>query len=170
MHRGSSRSDSVETLIQAVDAEDRKAIVNTTVVGAPTEKCNLRLNPETIERLKELSGDLEVSDFLRRILSYVVAIAPSDMLAHEPEPPVSSTQRRPVRSARRRMVDAGEDLYAVQAGVPLALVVVVAAALLAAVVSLIVWFFNRASAGPSSPPEPNSRGQLTDGTKEQPTA
>jgi predicted transcriptional regulator len=170
MHRGSSRSDSVETLIQAIDAEDREAIVNTTVVGAPTEKCNLRLNPETIERLKQLAGDVEVSDFLRRILSYIVAMAPSDWLAHEPDSSPSSKQRRSLRSRHRRTVDPGEDLSAVQAAVPLGSVVAVAVTVLAAVMFLIVWFVNRMSAGPSSPPDAKSRGQLTEGTTEQPTA
>src|SRR5262249_25950006 len=160
------RSDSVEALIHSIDGDDREAIVATTIVGAPTERCNLRLSPETIGRLKELAGDIEVSDFLRRALSYVVAVAPPEWLAHQPESSDSGKQRRSVRSERRRL--AGEDPYAVQAGVPLGLVVVVAATLLAAVLSLIVWFFNRISVDPSSPLDADSGGQLTDGTTEQP--
>jgi len=65
-HAGQSRSDVVEMLIKGLDSEDRDMVLKATVAGAPTEKRNLRLSSDALTRLKQLAGDLELADFLRR--------------------------------------------------------------------------------------------------------
>src|SRR2546428_9190666 len=110
-HAGQSRSDVVETLIKNLDSEDRDKILKTTVASAPTEKRNLRLSTDALTRLKQLAGDLELADFLRRMLTCVVSMAPPEWRqaaaargnGHEP------TSARPHWRARPHPGDVGDD-------------------------------------------------------------
>src|SRR5437764_358356 len=77
-HHGQSRSDLVEMVIAGLGAEDREMVLKTTVTGAPTEKLNLRLTADALARLKQLAGDLEPADFLRRTIACAVAMAPPE--------------------------------------------------------------------------------------------
>jgi hypothetical protein len=169
--RGQSRSDLVEIVIRSLDAEDREAIVKTAVVGAPTEKRNLRLSAEALQQLKRLAGDLELSDFLRRTLTCVVAMVPPEWL-HGPTS--SGNGHGPSSSRPRRGPDArqsAEDVHAGQIhGGAIGLMVVAVLLIVGALVSFIVWLICRQS-GPRSPgPGNDPRGQLSDGTAEEPTA
>src|SRR5262245_50054183 len=83
---GHSRSDFVERILRDLDAEDREAIAKTALAAAPTEKRNLRLSGEALARLTELAGDGEASDFLRRMIAYVVASAPAELLQESASP------------------------------------------------------------------------------------
>ncbi len=119
-HRGQSRSDLVEMVIGSLDAEDRDTVVKTTVAGAPTEKRNLRLSPAALARLKELAGDLEPSDFLRRTVACVVAMTPPEwhqdvMPRGNGRGPASPrTHRGP--QARRVQVEDDLEIAAVRSG------------------------------------------------------
>jgi len=79
-HCGQSRSDLVEALIKAVDegTDERERVLKTTVAGAPMEKRNLRLSADALARLKRLAGDLELADFLRRMIAYAITLAPPE--------------------------------------------------------------------------------------------
>lgn len=169
--RGYSRSDLVETVIGVVDAEDREAIVKTTVVGAPTEKRNLRLSAAALDHLRQLAGDLEPSDFLRRALAHVVGIfppgerqeaAPSGN-SHGPGP---RRTRRP--QGRRGAVDEVE--LGAAHGAPIVLVVVPVLLAFGALVAFIVWLICRGLAPPSPGPGDDRRGQLPDGPAQAPGA
>jgi len=171
-HRGQSRSDLVETLIGSLDAEDRDAVIKTTVIGAPTEKRNLRLSPDTLTRLRQLAGDLEPSDFLRRSVACVVAMVPPEWLqeavpsGNGHEPASSGTNRR--AQARPARVD--EDLEIVAASSGVAGLAVLAVLVIGALVTLIVWLICRRPEPPASGPGNDHRGHRPDGAPEPPGA
>jgi hypothetical protein len=157
-HAGYSRSDVVEMLIKGLNSEDRDMVLKATVVGAPTEKRNLRLSTDALTRLKQLAGDLELADFLRRTLAYVVAMAPPEWHG----PPAAQGNGHGPASARRHVhsdhVDGAEVAAAVQAGsAGLALLAIL---LIGALVTLIVWLICRDTDSPASGPSDDPRGQL----------
>ncbi len=159
-HAGQSRSDVVEMLIKGLDSEDRDMVLKATVAGAPTEKRNLRLSTDALTRLKQLAGDLELADFLRRTLAYVVAMAPPEWHA----PPIAQGNGHGPASARARRrvhpdhAEGAEVAAAVQAGsAGLALFAVL---LIGALVTLIVWLIWRDTDPPPSGPSDDPRGQL----------
>lgn len=166
--RGQSRSDLVEILIRDMDAEDRVAVVRTTVVGAPTERRNLRLSTESLQRLKELAGDLEPSDFLRRMVAYLAAMVPPELL--EDSPARGNGHQKASFTTSRRVHGRGARVHYGKAGHPDASalgIVVVAVVLLGLLVSFIMWLIHRSLDAPSS----DSRtGQLSDGSPEKPDA
>ena len=162
-YHGQSRSDVVETLIKGLDSEDRDMVLKTTVAGAPTDKLNLRLSADTLTRLKQLSGDLEPADFLRRTLAYVVAMAPPDWhAASEAEGngngPASARARR---RAYRDHVDDADVAAAVQAGS--AGLAIFAVLLIGALITLIIWLIRRKTDPQDSGPLDDPRGQLPPG-------
>jgi hypothetical protein len=160
-----SRSDLVEMLITAVDenAECRDEVVKTVVDASPTERRNLRLSAEVLARLKRLCGDLEPADFLRRMVAYVVAMAPAewrqgsatDANGH------TSASSRAARSADEAPTDAAEDddveIAAVRASA--AGLAVLALILVCALVTLILWLIWRDNDPPTFG-SPDIRGQL----------
>jgi Ribbon-helix-helix protein, copG family len=165
-HREQSRSDLVETLIRALDDEDRDMVLKTTVTGAPTEKLNLRLSADALTRLKQLAGDLEPADFLRRLIACIVAMAPPEWRQRA----AAQANRHGPASARagRRVhtdladEEGGAAVSAVQAGA--ASVALLAIFLIGALVTLIVWLIWRGTDPPASEPSNNPGGQLPPGT------
>jgi len=163
--RGLSRSDLVETMIRGMDAEDREAIVKTTVIGAPTDKRNLRLSADALQHLKQLAGDLEPSDFLRRTIASLATMVPAEWL-HDAAP---SGNGRAASSRRRRGPHAGhapvEDVDVVEtAGAAAALVPVAIVLAIGAFVWFIVWLTSRLSEWPSPDAGTDHPGQLPGGT------
>jgi predicted DNA-binding protein len=164
-HGGQSRSDLVETVIVGVDAEDREAIVKTPVVGAPTEKRNLRLSAEALQQLKQLSGDLAPSDFLRRTIAYVVRMVPPEWRqgaapSGNGHGPASSRMRRGPH-ARQADAEVGQTH-----GAAIGLVVVAVLVAFGALVAFIVWLICRRTEPPSPEPGDDRRGQLPPGPAE----
>jgi hypothetical protein len=161
-HAGRSRSDVVEAIIMGLDSEDQNMAATTTVIGAPTAKRNLRLSTEALTRLKELAGDLELADFLRRTLAYVVAMAPPEWHLR----PAEGDSHEPASPQAHRRIDTDhtedfETAAAVHAGsVGLGLLVVV---LVGTIVALIIWFVSRNIAPPVPGPADDSGGQHPSG-------
>lgn len=158
-HREQSRSDLVEMLIRGLDDEDRDMVLKTTVTGAPTEKLNLRLSAEALTRLKQLAGDLEPADFLRRLTACIVAMAPPEW-----------RQREAAQASRHRRVhtnysDVDGAAVAAAAQTGAASLALLAIFLIAAFVTLIVWLISRDIGPPASGPSDNSGGQLPPGPK-----
>jgi hypothetical protein len=163
---GQSRSDVVERLIKGLDGEDRDMVLKTTVAGAPTEKVNLRLSTDALTRLKQLAGDLEPADFLRRTLTYVVAMAPPEW--HRPAAAqgdghgsASARARQRVYADHTDVEERAEVAAAVQAGA--AGTVLVAMFLIGALVTLIVWLICRTTDPRASGPSDDPWGQLPAG-------
>lgn len=163
-----SRSDLVETLIGDVDAEDREAIIKTPVVATSSEKRNLRLSPNALQRLRELAGDIAPSDFLRRTITYVVGMAPPEW---RPEAAPPGTGARPVspqprRNHRRRRADGeGVEVGHVHGG-PIGLAAVAVLLILGALVSFIIWLLIRGSEPPSPGLGHDPGGRCPDGPAE----
>ncbi len=158
-YAGQSRSDVVETLIEGLDSGDRDLVVKTTVDGAPTEKLNLRLSPDALTRLKQLAGDLEPADFLRRTIAYVVAMAPPEWnqeaaAQDNDHGPASERARRRVRADMEEGAEVEAPVQAVAAGFAL-----LAILLIGALVALIVWLISR-DTGPGTAGAGDPRGQL----------
>jgi hypothetical protein len=169
-HRGQSPSDLVEIIIRGLDAEDRDVVMKTAVVGAPSEKRNLRLSPDTLSHLKQLAGDLEPSDFLRRTIACVVAMAPPEWYQEAAQRgnghgPASSPPHRGPQARRAHVEDDVEidDVHAGAGGL-----VVLAVLVIGALVTLIVWLICRLSEPRSPGPGNDRRGQLPDGPTEAP--
>jgi hypothetical protein len=162
-HAGQSRSDLVETLIKGLDGEDRDMVVKTAVAGAPTEKRNLRLSNDALSQLKQLAGDLELADFLRRMLAYVVAMAPPEwhqgVGAQRNGHGAASARARP--GIRADYADDVEGVADVQCRS--AALVVLAVFLIAALAVLIAWLTWRETNPPGSGPSDDPRGQLPPG-------
>jgi Ribbon-helix-helix protein, copG family len=161
-HAGQSRSDLVETIIKGLDGEDRDMVVKTAVAGAPTEKRNLRLSNDALTQLKRLAGDRELADFLRRMLAYVVAMAPPQW--HQPvgaqrngHRAASARTRHGVRADYADDVEGVADVQAHSAALA-----VLAVFLIAALVALIAWLTWRETP-PDSGPSDDPRGQLPPG-------
>jgi len=160
-HAGQSRSDMVETFIKNLDSEDRDKILKTTVASAPTEKRNLRLSTDALTRLKQLAGDLELADFLRRMLACVVSMAPP---AWRQAAAARGTGQGPTSARPHRRAHAHPDAEvaaAVHAGA--AGLAVLAILLIGALVALIVWLIRRKTDPPASGPGDGPRGQLPAG-------
>src|SRR5262245_17253093 len=166
-----SRSDLVQAILGAIEESDRDQILKTAAEGAATERRNLRLSADSLARLRQLAGDLRPSDFLRRMIAYVVQMLPPQE-RHQMESPGSSPRATSSRARRlhgRRT--AGEDVDLTAANGPqIGLLIVPVLLAIGALISLIVWLLCRQSA--PSPPGPgdDARGQLADGSPEEPTA
>jgi hypothetical protein len=159
-----SRSDLVEGLIDDIQNDERLAILKTAVAGAPTEKRNLRLSPTALTRLKELAGDLEPSDFLRRTIAYAATlVSPQEIqgapTARHTRKPTSSGARGQAYSRYRH--DEGMDTSRAHAN--LVGLLFIAVLLVGALAFAVVWLIShreRPSPAPDTPP----RGQLGTGS------
>jgi hypothetical protein len=171
-HRGQSRSDLVEMVIKELDAEDREMVLKTTVTSAPTEKRNLRLSPDALTRLKQLAGDLEPADFLRRTVACVVAMAPPEwyQTAAQPQNGHGATSSRTHRGAQSRSARGEDQVDFAAAPSGVAALAVLAVLVIGALVTLIVWLIFRRPEPPSPGPGNDRRGPLPDGTAEPPRA
>jgi hypothetical protein len=157
--RGESRSDLIDVVLCSLEREDRDTILKTEVT-APTERRNLRLSAEALQQLKQLAGDLEPSDFLRRTLTCLVRMDPHQG-AHRP---TTSGSAKPSSSAPRRdeaRPSAFADDRSRGDAVGITIMVVL---LIGAFVSFIVWLICRPA---SSEPGADPRGQLPSGTSEE---
>jgi hypothetical protein len=160
-----SPSDLVERILTGVDEPTRDEIIQAAVEGAPTQKRNLRLSTDTLARLKELAGDLEPSEFLRRTIAHVVATAPPEYRqgAAPYEDDQRPTSAGPRERSRLRDADDGDGAGIQAASSAGGLLIVAVLLAIGGLVWFIVWLVFRLSEGPSSGPGSDPPRQLPGG-------
>src|SRR5438128_1410175 len=95
----SSRSGVVDAIITATTTEYRDQIINTPLPASPGERLNFQLRPESVERLKQLAGDLSPVEFLRRTVACVAA--EDDTITGDEPDRASHASARTIHQARR---------------------------------------------------------------------